>query len=74
MPGFRAVRLSRKRFRALIGGRGEVNGSQKDTDQHDEQVDFHVALHRAIAATTRMMQGAFQSFRRSNASRAIKNG
>ena len=55
-------KLLRERFRGLFGGRSEVNGGQKGTDQHDEQVDFHVALRCAIAAVT-AMQSAFHSFR-----------
>jgi hypothetical protein len=50
-----------------------VNGGQKGTDQHDQQVDFHVALRRAIAATEQQCKG--HSIRSAfNASEAIKNG
>ena len=57
LAGFPAERLLRKRFRLLFGGRSEVNGGQKSTDQHDEQVDFHVALRCATAATTGNAKG-----------------
>jgi hypothetical protein len=50
-----------------------MNGGQKGTDQHDEQVDFHVALRCALQLSA-AMQRAFQSFRLPDGSGAIKNG
>lgn len=73
MPGFPAERLLRKGFRLLFGGRSEVNGGQKGTDQHDEQVDFHVALRCAVAATGGNAKGV-PIVPLSNDSGAIKNG
>ena len=57
LTGFPAEKLLRERFRLLFGGRSEVNGGQKGTDQHDEQVDFHVALRCATAATRTNAKG-----------------
>jgi hypothetical protein len=37
-----------------------VNGGQKGTDQHYQQINLHVTLRCAIAATTAAMQKAFQ--------------
>ena len=52
--------LLRERFRLLFRGRSEVDGGQKDADQHYQQVDFHVTLRCAIAALSATMQKAFQ--------------
>jgi hypothetical protein len=37
-----------------------VNGGQKGADQHYQQIDFHVTLRCAIAASTATMQKALQ--------------
>jgi hypothetical protein len=37
-----------------------VNRGQKSADQHYQQIDFHVTLRSAIAASTTTMQKAFQ--------------
>jgi len=50
-----------------------MNGGQKGTDQHDEQVDFHVALRCAIAAVGSNAKGV-PVVPPSNGSWAIKNG
>jgi hypothetical protein len=43
-------RLAGQRFRAPVWRGSEVNGGQNRTDQHQQQVDFHVVLRCAIAA------------------------
>jgi hypothetical protein len=68
--------LLRERFRLLFRRRGEMNRGQKGADQHYQQIDFHVTLRCAIAASTATLQKAFQpnSFQPSNDTGVIKNG
>jgi hypothetical protein len=61
----------RERFWLLFRRRREVNRGQKGTDQHYQQIDFHVTLRCAIAALASTMQKAFQPF---NDSGGLKNG
>jgi hypothetical protein len=42
----------------LLGRRCEVDRGQKAADEHYQQVDFHVTLRCAIAASTSAMQKA----------------
>jgi hypothetical protein len=42
--------LSGKRFRTLLGSRGEMNSGQERADQQHQQVDFHHFLRCAVAA------------------------
>jgi hypothetical protein len=83
MPRRVCKRLLRERFRLPFRGGSEANRRQKGTDQHYQQIDFHVTLRCAIAAMTATMQKAFQPAKgvparlaRSlrNDSGAIKNG
>lgn len=55
--GFPAERLLRQRFRLLLGGRRKVYRGQKGADQQDEEINLHVALRCAIAATTQQCKG-----------------
>ena len=55
-------RLLPQRFGALFGHRSEVNRRQKGTDQHHQQIDFHVSLSAAPLSQQRFaLQSAFQS-------------
>jgi hypothetical protein len=69
--------LLRKGFRLPFRRRSEVNRGQDGTDQHYQQVDFHVTLRCPIAAFAITMQKAFRPKRASclpNNIGGIKNG
>ena len=51
--------LLRQRFRLPFRCRSEVNRGQQAADEHYQQIDFHVTLRCAIAASTAAMQKAF---------------
>jgi len=72
----KAETLLRERFWLPFRCRCEVNRGQKGADQHYQQIDFHVTLRCAIAASTATLQKAFQpnSFQPSNDTGVIKNG
>jgi hypothetical protein len=56
----KAETLLRERFWLPFWCRCEVNRRQKGADQHYQQIDFHVTLRCAIAASTTEMQNTFQ--------------
>ena len=74
---FPSETLLRKRFRLPFRRRREVNRGQKAADEHYQQIDFHVTLRCAIAASNVHNAKGVPAKRRSGLSNdigVIKNG